>query len=98
MNGLPGGPVAELMSGALMLVRRGLEDAVVNIAPQRAAVTTSDVTNTFVVTTLADAGPGSLRQAIIDANTNPGADAIAFDVAGTIRIGTTALPPSPTPP
>lgn len=92
LNGLPGGPVAELMSGALMLVRRGLEDAVANIAPQRAAVTTSDVTNTFVVTTLADAGPGSLRQAIIDANTNPGADAIAFDVAGTIRIGTTALP------
>lgn len=92
LDGLPGGPVAELMSGALMLVRRSLEDAAATIAPQRVAATTSQVANTFVVTTLADAGPGSLRQAIIDANTTPGADAITFGVAGTIKIGKTALP------
>jgi Putative Ig domain len=38
----------------------------------------------FVVTTLADSGAGSLRQAITDANANPGADTITFSVSGTI--------------
>ena len=36
----------------------------------------------FTVTTTADSGAGSLRQAILDANANPGADTIAFDVSG----------------
>ena len=40
---------------------------------------------TFLVTTSADSGPGSLRQAIIDANANPGKDEIlnggAYEVA-----------------
>jgi hypothetical protein len=97
LNGLPGGPVAEVLSGALMLVRRNLEEAAASTAPERAAsttalVTTTSVNNTFVVSTLADAGAGSLRQAIIDANAATGADAITFDVAGTIRVGNTALP------
>ena len=39
--------------------------------------------NTYTVTTTADAGAGSLRQAITDANTNPGADTIAFGIVGT---------------
>jgi hypothetical protein len=43
---------------------------------------------TFVVTTLADAGLGSLRQAVLDANAAPGADVIRF--AGPVR-GTIAL-------
>ena len=34
---------------------------------------------TFVVTSTADAGPGSLRQAIVEANASPGADTITFD-------------------
>src|SRR5438067_10009320 len=34
----------------------------------------------FTVTTTADAGPGSLRQAILDANANPGLDTIAFAI------------------
>jgi hypothetical protein len=38
---------------------------------------------TYTVTTTADSGAGSLRQAILDANTNAGADAIAFDVPGS---------------
>ncbi len=37
---------------------------------------------TFVVTTTADAGAGSLRQAIIDANTTAGADTINFSIGG----------------
>ena len=32
----------------------------------------------FTVTMTADSGVGSLRQAILDANANPGADIIAF--------------------
>ncbi|HET7720199.1 MAG TPA: right-handed parallel beta-helix repeat-containing protein, partial [Acidimicrobiales bacterium] len=35
---------------------------------------------TFTVTTTADSGPGSLRQAISDANQNPGADTIEFEI------------------
>ncbi|WP_419195274.1 DUF4347 domain-containing protein, partial [Novipirellula herctigrandis] len=38
---------------------------------------------TFVVTTTADSGAGSLRQAIIDANASTGADIITFSIAGT---------------
>lgn len=37
---------------------------------------------TYTVTTTADSGPGSLRQAILDANANPGADTIAFNIPG----------------
>ena len=38
---------------------------------------------TFTVTNTADSGPGSLRQAVLDANANPGADTIAFDITGS---------------
>ena len=38
---------------------------------------------TFVVSTDNDAGPGSLRQAITDANAQPGADIVRFDIPGT---------------
>jgi hypothetical protein len=38
----------------------------------------------FVVQNLADAGKGSLRQAVLDANANPGADVIDFAVTGGI--------------
>src|SRR5438876_296122 len=37
----------------------------------------------FVVTTTADAGAGSLRQAISDANAAPGVDDISFNIPGT---------------
>ena len=37
---------------------------------------------TFVVTNANDSGAGSLRQAILDANANPGLDAINFNIAG----------------
>ena len=38
---------------------------------------------TFTVTSTADTGAGSLRQAILDANGNAGADAISFNIVGT---------------
>ncbi|HEX7773202.1 MAG TPA: hypothetical protein VF435_12325 [Pyrinomonadaceae bacterium] len=42
---------------------------------------------TFVVTNANDSGPGSLRQAILDANANPGADVINFNITGpSLRI------------
>ncbi len=42
---------------------------------------------TFVVTNVNDSGPGSLRQAILDANANPGADSIHFNIPGpSLRI------------
>lgn len=50
---------------------------------------------TFTVTTTTDSGGGSLRQAIFDANSNPGADAISFNISGS---GTqTIIPLSPLP-
>ncbi|MBI5383587.1 MAG: hypothetical protein HZA90_02760 [Verrucomicrobia bacterium] len=36
----------------------------------------------FTVTSTADSGPGSLRQAILDANANAGTDTIAFNIPG----------------
>jgi hypothetical protein len=37
----------------------------------------------FLVTTTADSGTGSLRQALFDANSSAGADAIEFNIAGS---------------
>jgi hypothetical protein len=37
---------------------------------------------TFTVTNTDDSGPGSLRQAILDANASAGFDTIAFDIPG----------------
>ena len=38
---------------------------------------------TYMVTSTADTGPGTLRQAIMDANSNPGADIIQFQIPGS---------------
>src|SRR5688572_2830943 len=47
----------------------------------------------FEVTNTAGSGPGSLRQAILDANAAAGADSISFapGVGGTIELGGTQL-------
>ena len=39
--------------------------------------------STFTVINTNDSGAGSLRQAILDANANPGADTIDFDISGS---------------
>ena len=38
--------------------------------------------STFTVTNIADAGAGSLRQALLDANANPDASTIEFNIPG----------------
>jgi hypothetical protein len=50
------------------------------------------VLSTFAVTNLGDAGAGSLRQALLDANNTAEADLITFQVSGTIRLMSGALP------
>ncbi len=51
--------------------------------------------NTYTVTTTADSGAGSLRQAILDANGSPGNDTVAFSIVGSgvhTIVPATALP------
>ncbi len=66
-------------------------------APKAPATPTSsssltDSVAAFVVSTLADNGPGSLRQAMLNANAAISPATIRFDVTGTIVVGTTPLP------
>lgn len=67
-------------AGGSLLVG-GIAGALV-LAPEAGAATT------FHVTTTGDSGAGSLRQAIDDANNNPGADIVVFDASsiGTITL------------
>src|SRR5262245_61849956 len=46
---------------------------------------------TFLVSSTADSGPGTLRQAILDANSSVGDDTIEITVTGTIALSS-ALP------
>lgn len=50
----------------------------------------STAAQTFTVTTTSDSGPGSFRQAIVDANSSPGPDVIQFAIPGA-QIPTIAL-------
>jgi len=62
--------------GALLVLRlAALTLAVVSARPALAA--------TFIVTSTNNAGAGSLRQAILDANATPDGDVIAFAIPGT---------------
>ncbi|MBI3412125.1 MAG: hypothetical protein HY040_27655 [Planctomycetes bacterium] len=68
--------------------RRTVCKTVLRCRPQLEALEDRLAPATFLVTTAADNGnnaapvPGSLRQAILDANANLGADLIAFDIGG----------------
>jgi len=53
------------------------------IAAFFAFTTFSGLAATYPVTSLSDSGAGSLRQAILTANTNPGPDTITFQISGT---------------
>jgi hypothetical protein len=71
----------------LVILRAG--SAAPSVAMTQAAAT-------FTVTNTNDTGPGSLRQAIMDANNNAGADMISFNIAGAGPH--TIAPASPLPP
>jgi hypothetical protein len=58
-------------------------------------IASASAATTFTVTTTADSGPGSLRQAILDANALAGTDTIAFNIAGSGPH--TIVPASPLP-
>ena len=47
------------------------------------ALTSAAAATTFTVTNTDDSGPGSLRQAILDANATPGFDTIGFGIPGS---------------
>ena len=53
----------------------------------------ANIAASFLVTNLNDSGPGSLRQAVLDANASPGYDAINFQLglAGTIILNSGKL-------
>lgn len=59
----------------LMAIACGLFILLIFVQPSRAAI--------FFVTNTADSGIGSLRQAIVSANTNPGSDKIEFNIPKT---------------
>ncbi len=61
------------------------------VAAAGLAWTTSASALTFTVANTNDAGPGSLRQAVLDANASAGADVIDFGVTGTIVLTTGEL-------
>ncbi|HZM91026.1 MAG TPA: hypothetical protein VFF31_31180 [Blastocatellia bacterium] len=62
-----------------MLIKAALA-ATISVCAALSATTASAMT--FTVTNTSDAGPGTLRQAILDANANPGPDRIEFKIAG----------------
>src|SRR5262249_46329461 len=62
-----------------------------SFVPRLLALEDRTLPSVFSVTTLADSGAGSLRQAILDANATPGDDTITFAVTGTINLAS-ALP------
>src|SRR5262249_32085045 len=63
------------------LARQGL-------VPRLEALEDRTLPSPFTVLNLADSGPGSLRQAVLDANAHPGANVIRFadDLHGTITL------------
>ena len=52
-----------------------------------------DIGSTFLVSTTADSGPGSLREAITQANQTPGADTIRFDIRDPLVNGAHTITP-----
>lgn len=86
-----GQPVAAL---PMRLNEDALSDMVVLRGGHSApTVVKTAAATTFIVTNTDDSGPGSLRQAITDANANAGADTIVFNIQGTaLTITPTSLP------
>ena len=56
--------------------------ALLSLAPVSMALWALAPAATFTVINTNDSGTGSLRQALLDANGNPGLDTIAFNIPG----------------
>src|SRR5205814_5725954 len=69
-----GGGAEEVRGPGIVLVAAIAVFALVGAQPARSA--------SFVVANTNDSGPGSLRQAILDANASPGPDTISFAISG----------------
>lgn len=90
---IEGEPVAIL---PLRLNEDALSDLVMLKENQSApTVSLTAAAMTFTVTNTNDSGSGSLRQAIMDANSNPGADTIKFSIPGSGVRTITPLTPLP---
>ena len=90
----PGGAWDPADSGAYQFNVRAdaVEDVEGNAVPAgRLGTLTVSIPRTLVVTTAADAGAGSLREAIGLANETPAADRIVFDTAGAFATPQTIL-------
>ena len=66
-----------------MRLRRPARGLSIALAQLFTTLTSVAVAATFTVTNSNDSGAGSLRQAILDANGNAGADTIAFNITGS---------------
>jgi hypothetical protein len=61
-----------------------LTDIVISSSAEKSLIVLmSEAQATFTVTNTNDSGLGSLRQAILDANSNPGLDSISFNIPGS---------------
>jgi hypothetical protein len=70
-----------------------LEPRILYAADTAALASLGDIGSTFVVSTTADSGTGSLRDAITQANLHPGADTIRFDIPAPLVNGTHTITP-----
>lgn len=73
------------IAGVLPMSLNGdaLSDLVILQSGHGPAILKTRANATLTVTNTNDSGSGSLRQAILDANANPGADTIAFNIPGS---------------
>ncbi|MDT5270286.1 MAG: hypothetical protein QOH49_2472 [Acidobacteriota bacterium] len=80
---LPKSPrrLASFSTSALLLLL-ALAGLFWSFSPTRGVSAASSYFAGFIVTNTDDAGAGSLRQAILDANANPGLDDITFNISG----------------
>ncbi len=76
----------------------GARDAIVLLndgGPSLLSIVPPALPTTYTVTTIADFGPGSLRQAILSANANAGLDTIQFNITPNALLTITPITPLP---